>query len=116
LIETHMESVMPKSGPAEPAQPIQGDQPLTLDVLRQLVGNDWSRLPGSTLVVLSRDTEGNLYSPFSTYALARYSPTYELTGEVYPLESELAADAELRELFTNVPDNARAALVLYPLG
>ncbi|MER7692442.1 hypothetical protein [Streptomyces sp. NPDC097610] len=43
-------------------------------------------------------------------------PVYDLTGEVYPLESELAADAKLRELFPKVPANARAALVLYPLG
>ncbi|MFD7283469.1 hypothetical protein ACFV80_42405 [Streptomyces sp. NPDC059862] len=105
---------MPKSGSAEPAQ--QGDQPLTLDILRRLVGNEWSRLPGETLVVLSRDAEGNLYSPFSTYAHARYSPVYELTGEVYPLESELAADAQLRELYGQIPTNAVAALVFYPLG
>ncbi|MEU1264579.1 hypothetical protein ABZ473_21290 [Streptomyces cellulosae] len=107
---------MPKSGTADPAQPIDGGQPLTLDVLRRLVGNDWARLPGDTLVVLSRDTEGNLYSPFSTYAIGRYSPAYELTGEVYPLESELAADTELRALFPKVPADAHAALVLYPLG
>jgi hypothetical protein len=66
--------------------------------------------------VLSRDTEGNGYSPFSTYGLGRYSPVYEQTGEVYPLESELAADPELRELFGPVPRDAVAALVLYPLG
>lgn len=107
---------MHKSGPADPAQPVDGDRPLTLDVLRRLVGNDWSRLPGNTLVALSHDAEGNLYSPFSTYALGRYSPVYGLTGEVYPLESELAADAELRALFPQVPADARAALVLYPLG
>ncbi|MBW8800636.1 MAG: hypothetical protein JF597_45850 [Streptomyces sp.] len=115
-----MESAMPNSGPAEPTPPEdgedQGDQPLTLDVLRQLLGNEWASLPGETLVVLSRDTEGNLYSPFSTYVHGRYSPVYDLTGEVYPLESELAADAELRELFPKITANARAALVLYPLG
>lgn len=111
---------MPNSGLAEPTPPEdeedQRDQPLTLDVLRQLVGNDWATLPGDTLIVLSRDTEGNLYSPFSTYAPGRYAPVYDLTGEIYPLESELAADAELRALFPKIPANARAALVLYPLG
>ncbi|MFD7409392.1 hypothetical protein ACFV7R_43755 [Streptomyces sp. NPDC059866] len=107
---------MSNSGSAESAQPIKGDQPLTLDVLRRLVGNDWARLPGKTLVVLSRDAEGNLYSPFSTYAIGRYAPVYEQTGAVYPLESELARAPELRGLFPQVPDNAVAALVLYPLG
>ncbi|MEU6653392.1 hypothetical protein ABZ904_29145 [Streptomyces sp. NPDC046900] len=106
---------MPKSGSADTAQPIEGDQPLTLDVLRRLVGNDWARLPGETLVVLSRDSEGNLYSPFSTYNIGRYAPVYGLTGEVYPLESELARDPELRRLFPQIPGNAVAALVLYPL-
>ncbi|WP_326757329.1 hypothetical protein OHB35_53250 [Streptomyces phaeochromogenes] len=111
---------MPNSGPAEPAPPEDGedqaDQPLTLDVLRHLVGNKWASVPGETLVVLSRDTEGNGYSPFSTYAHGRYCPTYDLTGEVYPLEGELAEHADLRELFPQIPGNACAALVLYPLG
>ncbi|CAL9327643.1 hypothetical protein SUDANB56_00006 [Streptomyces sp. enrichment culture] len=112
---------MHKSGTADPAQPVDGDQPLTLDVLRRLVGNDWARLPGDTLFpkVLGLPATPwvlNLYSPFSTYAIGRYSPVYELTGEVYPLESELAADAGLRALFPKVPADARAALVLYPLG
>ncbi|GGP80859.1 hypothetical protein [Streptomyces melanogenes] len=107
---------MSTSGPAEPA-PSQRDQPLTLDVLRRLVGNDWARLPGSTLVVLSADPEGNGYSPFSTYERARYAPEDDgLRGEVYPLESELANDPELRRLFPQIPDNAVAALVIYPLG
>ncbi|MGW0770731.1 hypothetical protein [Streptomyces sp. NPDC002676] len=107
---------MSTSGPAEPA-PSRRDQPLTLDVLRRLVGNDWARLPGSTLVVLSIDPEGNGFSPFSTYARARYAPEAdELRGEVYPLESELARDAELRRLYPQIPLNAVAALVLYPLG
>lgn len=104
---------MPNTGP-EPAASLP-DQPLTLAVLRRLVGNDWSRLPGSTLVVLSGDAEGNSFSPFSTYAHARYSPD-ELRGEVYPLESELAQDAHLRSLYGQIPTNAVAALVLYPLG
>ena len=82
------EYVMPTSDSADTAQPIEGDQPLTLNVLRRLVGNEWARLPGETLVVLSRDSEGNLYSPFSTYNIGRYAPDYGLTGEVYPLESE----------------------------
>ncbi|MGW2111948.1 hypothetical protein [Streptomyces sp. NPDC001948] len=103
--------------PAEPTLPDdQGLQLLTLDTLRHLVGNSRARLPGDTLVVLSRDAEGNLYSPFSSYARGRHSPVHGLAGEVYPLESELAADAELRDLFGKVPDGARAALVLYPLG
>ncbi|MFE9604542.1 hypothetical protein [Streptomyces hokutonensis] len=109
---------MSTSSAAEPA-PVRGDQPLTLAVLRRLVGNTWARLPGTTLVVLSTDPEGNGFSPFSTYAHARYAPEPEaddLRGEVYPLESELARDAELRSLFPQVPDSAVAALVLYPLG
>ncbi|MET8030584.1 hypothetical protein [Streptomyces avermitilis] len=107
---------MPSSGPAEPKRTTnQGDQPLTLDRLRQLVRQDWAGLPGKTLVVLSGGTEGNRYSPFSTYSRGRYAPIHGLTGTVYPLESELAEDCELRALFPQIPDNAVAALVLYPL-
>ncbi|MEW1648427.1 hypothetical protein [Streptomyces sp. NPDC091219] len=109
---------MSTSSSADPA-PQRRDQQLSLAVLRRLVGNTWARLPGSTLVVLSIDPEGNGFSPFSTYAHARYAPEPEgdgLRGEVYPLESELARDAELRRLFPQIPDSAVAALVLYPLG
>ncbi|MFJ2876586.1 MULTISPECIES: hypothetical protein [unclassified Streptomyces] len=108
---------MPAPSPVEPASSSdQGYQPVTLGALRRLVENDWARLPGDTLVVLSRDVEGQLYSPFSSYAHARYFPVHGLVGDVYPLESELAADAELRDLFGKIPGDARAALVLYPLG
>ncbi|MGV4890791.1 hypothetical protein ACSR0Z_30245 (plasmid) [Streptomyces viridosporus] len=94
------------------------DRPLTLAVLRQLIRHDWRALPGTTLVVLSRDTEGNGYSPFATYSNARYAPTYsDEVGEVYPLPEELEQDKELRELYADgIPDNAVPALVLYPLG
>ncbi|WP_406347013.1 hypothetical protein [Streptomyces sp. NBC_00648] len=105
------------TSPLPEAAESEHDQPLTLAILRRLVGNDWARLPGSTLVVLSADPEGNGYSPFSTYERARYAPEDDgLRGEVYPLESELANDPDLRRLFPQIPDNAVAALVIYPLG
>jgi hypothetical protein len=104
----------------QPTAPATSDAiaggPLTLAVLRRLVHSNWRELPGSTLVVLSRDTAGNACSPLSAYRLGRYAPVYTRTGDVYPLESELAADPELRELFGPVPRDAVAALVLYPLG
>ncbi|MET7693850.1 hypothetical protein ABZT06_38795 [Streptomyces sp. NPDC005483] len=94
------------------------DRPLTLAVLRHLVRADWKGLPGDTLVVLSRDAEGNLYSPFSTYSISRYAPTHsDLVGDVFPLPEELKKDESLRELYADgIPDTAVPALVLYPLG
>ncbi|MFE1840734.1 hypothetical protein [Streptomyces sviceus] len=94
------------------------DRPLTLAVLRHLVRKDWKDLPGDTLVVLSQDAEGNLFSPFSTYSHARYAPTLsELVGEIFPLPEALKADQSLRELYGDgIPDTALPALVLYPLG
>ena len=60
-------------------------------------------------MVLSRDTEGNGYSPFTTYS--------DEVREVYPLPEKLEQDKELRELYADgIPDNAVPALVLYPLG
>ncbi|MEV6533732.1 hypothetical protein AB0M86_29740 [Streptomyces sp. NPDC051639] len=108
---------MPSPTPADPRQPAARlDQPLTLDVLRFLMRNDWSRLPGKTLVVLSQDAEGNGFSPLSTYSHQRYSPVHDLRGEIYPLHSALAKDKKLRALYPEIPDDAVAALVLYPLG
>ncbi|GAA3886080.1 hypothetical protein GCM10022207_61700 [Streptomyces lannensis] len=94
------------------------DRPLTLSVLRQLVRKDWSKLPGDTLVVLSADTEGNRFSPFSTYGRSRYAPLSpdDQVGETYPLPEELKRDKELRELYPEIPATAVPALVLYPLG
>ncbi|MFE9989804.1 hypothetical protein ACFYRK_23440 [Streptomyces sp. NPDC005381] len=61
--------------PADPRQPAaELDKPLTLDDLRFLMRNDWSRLPGKALVVLSQSSEGNGFSPLSTYCYERYSP------------------------------------------
>ncbi|MGW6214304.1 hypothetical protein [Streptomyces sp. NPDC055109] len=110
---------MPSPTPTDPRQPepaAELDKPLTLDVLRYLMRNNWSRLPGKTLVVLSQDAEGNGFSPLSTYCHERYSPVYDLRGETYPLHSALAKDKKLRELYPDIPDDAVAALVLYPLG
>ncbi|KMS74269.1 hypothetical protein ACM01_15335 [Streptomyces viridochromogenes] len=94
------------------------DRPLTLAVLRHLVREDWKGLPGDTLVVLSRDAEGNLFSPFSTYCHSRYAPTHsDLVGDVFPLPEELKRDPGLRELYGDtIPDTAVPALVLFPLG
>ncbi|MFD0067409.1 MULTISPECIES: hypothetical protein [unclassified Streptomyces] len=95
-----------------------GDSPVTLALLRHLVRKTWKDLPGDTVVVLSRDAEGNLYSPFSTYGLNRYAPTHsEFVGEAFPLPEELKADPSLLALYPNgIPDTAVPALVLYPLG
>ncbi|MCQ8836113.1 hypothetical protein [Streptomyces malaysiensis] len=94
------------------------ERPLTLAVLRHLVRYEWKGLPGDTLLVLSRDAEGNLFSPFSTYSFSRYAPTHsDLVGDVFPLPEELKADQSLRELYGDrIPDTAVPALVLFPLG
>ncbi|MGW2232355.1 hypothetical protein [Streptomyces formicae] len=106
----------PQQIPATDPAGAPPDRPLTLAVLRFLVRTLWKELPGSTLVVLSRDSEGNLFSPFSSYCLSRYAPTHsDYVGEVFPLLEQLAKDPELRELFPIIPDNAQQALVLYPL-
>ncbi|WP_234439958.1 hypothetical protein [Streptomyces bicolor] len=75
-------------------------------------------MPADTLVVLARDAEGELFSPFSTYSFSRCAPTHsDLVGDVFPLAEELEEDQELRELYgDSIPDTAVAALALYPLG
>ncbi|MEJ8654958.1 hypothetical protein [Streptomyces sp. MS1.AVA.4] len=87
-------------------------------MLRQLVRSDWRGLPGTTLVVLAVDAEGNGYSPFATYDHCRYAPIDDdYVGDVYPLPEELRKSRKLRELYSDgIPDSAVPALVLYPLG
>lgn len=100
------------SAPADDAP----NRPLDLSVLRKLVNQNWRNLPGTTLVILSSDPEGNDYSPFAEYERARYTPTDAFVGDVFPLKKELEEDEELRELYDHIPDNVVPALVLYPLG
>ncbi|WP_328349072.1 hypothetical protein OG800_49165 [Streptomyces sp. NBC_00445] len=104
----------PSPGPDSDAP----DSPVTLAVLRDLVRTDWKHLPGDTLVVLSQDAEGNLFSPFSYYTRSRYAPTHtDRLGDVYPMPEELKEDEDLRELYADrIPDTAVPALVLFPLG
>ncbi|GGV52375.1 hypothetical protein [Streptomyces spectabilis] len=94
------------------------DRPLTLSVLRRLIRQEWRGLPGTTLVVLARDPEGNGFSPFAAYDYAQYSPDDNgLVGDIYPSPEDLEKEAELRELFpAGIPDSAVPALVLVPLG
>lgn len=92
--------------------------PLTVAAQRRLVMEDLQRLPGSTLVVLSRDPEGNGFSPMEGYNFGRYAPQdpQSTVGEVYPMPDELARDPELRELYPTIPEDAMLAVVLWPRG
>lgn len=92
--------------------------PLTLAALRRLIMEDLQRLPGSTLVVLSRDPEGNGFSPMEGYNFGRYAPQdpQSTVGEVYPMPDELARDPELRGLYPTIPEDATPAVVLWPRG
>ncbi|MFI8169736.1 hypothetical protein ACIGAN_25715 [Streptomyces sp. NPDC085931] len=68
--------------------------------------------------MLSRDAEGNSFSPFTTFGHGRYLRTETgQSGAIYPLAERLEQDQQLRELYARrIPDSAVRALVLYPLG
>lgn len=59
-------------------------------------------------VVMSRDGEGNGYSPLAAIGLAFYAPTSTYSGELYDPEDVDSEDAEW------LPDNAAKAVFLWP--
>jgi hypothetical protein len=86
--------------------------PLTAGELREIL----AEVPADRLVVLSRDAEGNGYSPAYGFSHGMYVDQTGTVGEVHPTPEELAKDAELRDLFGATPESAVLSLVLYPLG
>jgi|SaaInlStandDraft_4_1057021.scaffolds.fasta_scaffold143740_2 hypothetical protein len=71
-----------------------------------------SELDPETIVVLSRDSEGNGFSPLSSFAYnVFYIPENTWSGEVYDREEwDEWSDGE------SVPSEAESALVLWPVN
>ena len=75
---------------------------------------------GETLVVLSRDSEGNDFSPLAEVELVIYLATTPWSGEIYeegPLtDAREAAGYRAMDLRQVGQDGAIRALVLWPLN
>lgn len=82
---------------------------MTLAELRQKL--DALNLPDDTLVVLSRDAEGNGYSPLSTVEDALYEAESTYSGQFYATPEMRAAEPDE---WSEAPDGAVPALFLWP--
>lgn len=72
-------------------------------------------LPDDTLVVMSKDGEGNSYSPLSGHWNGHYIPETTWWGELWSEEDERDFDPHLPEdAEVPVPAEAVPAIVLWP--
>lgn len=87
---------------------------LTLADLRsQLAAFD--HLPDETPVVMSKDGEGNGYSPLAELSPGMYLAETTWSGEHYPTEEQIAAEANADE-HEHAPDDAVHAVFLWPVN
>lgn len=85
---------------------------MTLDELRAAL--DALDLPGDTLVVLAKDSEGNGFSPLDEAAHAMYLADTTWSGEHYMTEEQVAADPDADEEEDGPPDGSVPAVFLWP--
>jgi hypothetical protein len=85
---------------------------MTLDELRDRL-RTLEHLPGSTLVVLAEDTEGNGFSPLHEAVPGMYLAETSFSGEHYPTEEQRLAEDDPDE-YAPAPDEAVPAVFLWP--
>lgn len=74
-----------------------------------------TNLPDETLVVLSKDAEGNAYSPLSSFWEGHYIPDTTWAGEIWSEDDERDYDPHIPEdAEVAPPSDAVPALVLWP--
>lgn len=103
---------MPKLTDHTADLPVYGDgePPVTSRDLMSMLRGQPNRL-----VVLSRDAEGNGYSPLYSISVGMFDAG-ELCGEVYPTAEQMKARPELAKLFGPLPQGLREVWVLTPAG
>lgn len=74
---------------------------MTIDELKERLES--LNLPGDTVVVMSRDAEGNDFSPLNAAEFELYEPTSTYSGELVELEDE-----------EETPDGVVPSVVLWP--
>ncbi|MBD0743523.1 hypothetical protein [Streptomyces sp. CBMA152] len=84
---------------------------MTLAELRQQL--DALRLPGDTIVIIAKDSEGNRYSPLVEAHHAMYRADTTWAGEWYMPESQRLAEDDPDD-WTQAPDDAVPAVFLWP--
>jgi len=72
-------------------------------------------LPDDMLVVMSRDAEGNGYSPLVETSESMYVAETTWSGEVYPTPEDIADDEQLGE-DDEAPGDAVRVVTLWPVN
>jgi hypothetical protein len=70
-------------------------------------------LPGETLIVMSKDGEGNGYSPLADLDEAMYAAETTWYGERYLSDEQRAAERDPDD-YSQAPDDAVPAVFLWP--
>jgi hypothetical protein len=84
---------------------------MTIDELRKRL--DDLNMPGDTPVILSKDAEGNGFSPLVEAEVAMYAADSTWSGERYMTEEDRQATGEPDE-YAESPEDAVRAVFLWP--
>ena len=84
---------------------------MTIDELRKQL--DALNMPGDTPVILSKDAEGNRFSPAVEAEVAMYAAETTWSGERYMTEEERQATEDPDEYY-EAPEDAVRAVFLWP--
>lgn len=85
---------------------------MTLDGLRAELAK-LDHLPGSTIVILAKDCEGNDYSPLASIGTAMYDADSTYSGDLYLTDEDRDAMEEPDE-YDEAPESAVPAVFLWP--
>lgn len=81
---------------------------MTVKELKALLADQ----PDERLVILSKDSEGNGFSPLAEVAEGMYVPYSTWSGEVYPTPEQILADSFLTEE-DEAPEEATHVICLW---
>ncbi|MFI6938847.1 hypothetical protein ACIBI4_06215 [Streptomyces sp. NPDC050418] len=87
---------------------------MTLDDLRAVLAG-LEGVPGDTPVILSKDAEGNRFSPLVEVEHAMYLADSTYSGERYISEAERLAKPDPEE-YAEAPEDAVPAIFLWPVN
>jgi hypothetical protein len=82
------------------------------ELIRELTELD---VPGDTMIVMSKDAEGNDHSPLADLSLGMYDAESTWAGEVY-MTDEAREASGMPDEYGEAPDTAVPALVLCPVN
>lgn len=88
-----------------------------MTLVKELI-EELKQLPEDALIVMSKDSEGNRYSPLSGIDISLYVADSTWSGDIYltELTDELRAQGYSEEDLYDGDDDAVTAVVLWPIN